>query len=177
MRMTRRLMLAASLLFLSPLAGAAPSREGIPAPEFTVRSLDNRDLRLASLRHHGPVIVEFWATWCDSCGVALTELETWRKQYGARGLEIVAFSVDGTRNTSLVRPYVLRQHIHYPVAMDGDQRIQRSYQANEIPTSFLVDRAGNIVAIRSGWRRGDTRFSARIAEQFAADSATAGSRR
>ena len=175
--MTRRLMLAASVLFMSPLAGAAPSLQGSPAPEFTVRSLDNRDLRLASLRHHGPVIVEFWATWCDSCGAALTELETWRQQYGARGLSIVAFSADGTRNISKVRPYVLRQHIHYPVAMDGDQRIQRSYQANEMPTSFLVDRAGNIVAVRSGWRRGDTGFSTRVAAQFGVDSAATGSAR
>src|SRR5215831_7532492 len=116
MHMNLRRMLVATLLFLSPRALAAPSLTGAPAPEFTVRSLDNRDLRLASLRHHGPVIVEFWATWCDSCGVALTELEGWRKQYGARGLEIVAFSADGTRNISKVRPYVLRLHVHYPVA-------------------------------------------------------------
>jgi len=175
--MTRRLMLVASLLFTSPVAGAAPSLQGGPAPEFTVRSLDNRDLRLASLRHHGPVIVEFWATWCDSCGAALTELEAWRKQYGSRGLSIVAFSADGTRNISKVRPYVLRQLIHYPVVVDADQRVQRSYRANEMPTSFLVDRAGNIVAIRSGWRRGDTGFSASVAAQFGADSAATRSAR
>ena len=174
--MNRRLMLVASLLFLSPRAIAAPSLEGSPAPEFTVRSLDNRDLRLASLRHHGPVIVEFWATWCDSCGAALTELEGWRKQYGPRGLSIVAFSADGTRNVSLVKPYVLRLHIHYPVVMDDDQRFQKRYHANQVPTSFLVDRAGNIAAIRSGWRRGDKGFSSSIAAQFEADSTAARAR-
>lgn len=165
--MTRRLWIAASLLCLSPRAFAAPSIQGAPAPEFTVRSLDNRDLRLASLRHHGPVIVEFWSTRCDSCTAALTELEGWRKQYGPRGLSIVAFSADGTRNVNLVKPYVLRLHIHYPVAMDDGQRIQRLYQANEVPTSVLVDRAGNIAALRHGWRRGDGAFAASLEAQFA----------
>jgi len=165
--MIRRLMLVATLLFPASRAVAAPSIQGAPAPEFTVRSLDNRDLRLASLRHHGPVIVEFWATWCDSCGAALTELEGWRKQYGPKGLSIVAFSVDGSRNISLVRPYVLRLHIHYPVAMDDGQRFQKQYLANQVPTSFLVDRAGNVTAIRSGWQRGDKAFASSIAAQFA----------
>lgn len=174
--MTRRLWIIASLLLLSPRAFAAPSIEGAPAPEFEVRSLDNRDLRLASLRHHGPVIVEFWTTRCDSCAAALTELERWRKQYGPRGLSIVAFSADGTRNVNLVKPYVSRLHIHYPVAMDDGQRFQKRYHANEIPTSFLVDRSGNIASIRSGWRSGDKGFSSRIAAQFEADSTAARAR-
>jgi thiol-disulfide isomerase/thioredoxin len=123
------------------------------------------------------VIVEFWATWCEPCREALTELETWRKQYGPRGLTIVAISVDGPRNISKVRPYVTRLHIHYAVVIDEDQRLQRLYQANQMPTAFLVDRAGNIASIRVGYRRGDTAFVTRVEAQFPADSAAAGTRR
>ena len=158
-------------------AVAAPSLERAPAPEFNARSLDGRDLRLAVLRLHGPVIVEFWATWCEPCREALTELEDWRKQYGPRGLSIVAVSVDGPRNISKVRPYVMRLHVHYPVVIDEDQRLQRLYQANQMPTAFLVDAAGNIAAIRVGYRRGDTSFASRIETQFKADTTAAGSAR
>ena len=167
----------AGLVLGCGLATAAPALERAPAPEFTVRSLDHQDLRLTTLRRHGPVIVEFWATWCEPCREALTELEDWRKQYGPRGLSIVAISVDGPRNISKVRPYVTRLHIHYPVVIDEDQRLQRLYQANQMPTSFLVDSAGNIAAIRVGYRRGDTAFTTRIATQLAADSTAAGSAR
>jgi thiol-disulfide isomerase/thioredoxin len=159
------------------LTAAVPALERAPAPEFTARSLDGRDLRLASLRLQGPVIVEFWATWCEPCREALTEMEEWRKQYGPRGLAIVAVSVDGPRNISKVRPYVTRLHIHYPVVIDEDQRIQRLYQANQMPTAFLVDRAGNIASIRVGYRRGDTAFMTRLEAQFPADSAAAGATR
>ena len=128
-RLPRRRTLLAALLFAGlPFAGtlvaAVPAREGAPAPEFHVRSLDGRDLRLASLRHHGPVIVEFWGLKCDSCSAGLTELEGWRKRYGPNGLSIVAFSMDGSRNISLVRPYVMRLHLGYPVVIDDQQRVQ-----------------------------------------------------
>lgn len=169
-------VLACLVLGSSPAAGA-PAIERAPAPEFTVRSLDNQDLRLASLRRHGPVIVEFWATWCEPCREALTELEEWRKQYGPRGLSIVAVSVDGPRNISKVRPYVMRLHVRYPVAIDEDQRLQRLYQANQMPSAFLVDTAGNIAAVRVGYRRGDTSFATRIETQFTADTTAAGSAR
>jgi thiol-disulfide isomerase/thioredoxin len=162
--------LLACAMACAALTAAVPTLERAPAPEFTSRSLDGLDLRLASLRLQGPVIVEFWATWCEPCREALTELETWRKQYGPRGLTIVAISVDGPRNISKVRPYVMRLHVHYPVVIDEDQRLQRLYQANQMPTAFLVDRAGNIASIRVGYRRGDTAFGGKLASQFPADS-------
>jgi len=161
----------------APLTAAVPTIDRAPAPDFSARAIDGHDLRLASLHQQGPVIVEFWATWCEPCREALTELETWRKQYGPRGLEIVAVSVDGPRNTSKVRPYVMRLHVHYPVVIDADQRIQKLYQANQMPTAFLVDRAGNVASVRVGYRRGDTAFASRLEAQFAADSAAAGSAR
>jgi thiol-disulfide isomerase/thioredoxin len=169
--------LLATALTCIALTAAVPTLERAPAPDFTARSLEGRDLRLASLRLQGPVIVEFWATWCDPCREALTELESWRKQYGPRGLSIVAVSVDGPRNISKVRPYIARLRVGYPVVIDDDQRIQRLYQANQMPTSFLVDRAGNIAAVRVGYRRGDTSFATRIESLFKADSTASDSAR
>jgi hypothetical protein len=61
--------------------------------------------------------------------------------------------------------------------IDEDQSIQRLYQASQMPTSVLVDRAGNIAAIRVGYRRGDTAFATRIESLFPADSTAADSAR
>ena len=162
-----RVLIASLFLCLSPTAFAAPATMVVrgPAPEFHVRSLTGRDLKLTTLRHQGPVIVEFWGLRCDSCGAELTQLDAWRKRYGASGLSIVAFSVDGPSNISLVKPYVQRLHLGYPVAMD-QQGIQQRYRADLMPTSYLVDRDGNIAMIRAGFVRGDTEFVARIEAQL-----------
>ena len=173
----RRILLASPFLALmvaGSLTAAVPSLIGAPAPEFHVRALNGRDLRLSSLRQHGPVIVEFWATRCDSCAAALTELDGWRRRYGPKGLSVVAFSVDGTRNVSLVRPYVQRLHLRAPVAMDDGQRVQNLYLASRMPTSFLVDPKGNITAIREGYERSDTSFMARLESTLGAGSTATG---
>ena len=165
----RSRVLIATLFLCLPFAGfAAPATMVVrgPAPEFHVRSLAGRDVRLTTLRHQGPVIVEFWGIRCDSCGAELTQLEAWRKRYGPSGLSIVAFSVDGPNNVNLVKPYVQRLHIAYPVVMDLRPGMQERYHASLMPTSYLVDRAGNIDMIRAGFVRGDTEFVARLEAQL-----------
>lgn len=163
-----RVLIASLLLCL--LAGALAAQPTTvvrgAAPEFHVRSIFGRDIRLTTLRQHGPVIVEFWGIRCDSCGAELTQLEAWRKRYGASGLSIVAFSVDGPNNVNLVKPFVQRLHIGYPVVMDLKPGMQQLYQANLMPTSYLVDRAGNIAMIREGFVRGDPEFVARLEAQL-----------
>ena len=154
------------LLFACALAAPPPTLVGAPAPEFHVRSLAGRDVRLTTLRHQGPVIVEFWGIKCDSCGAELTQLEAWRKRYGPSGLSIVAFSVDGPNNVNLVKPYVQRLHIAYPVVMDLRPGMQERYHASLMPASYLVDRDGNIAMVRAGFVRGDTEFVARLEAQL-----------
>ena len=175
MRRSGRALLALALS--SALAHAAPVLEKAPAPDFRAPDLDGHEWSLSAARAHGPVVIDFWATWCEPCREALTELEAWRKQFGPHGLSIVAVSVDGPRNIAKVRPYVARLHVGYPVVIDDDQRIQRLYQTTQMPTAFLVDRDGNIVTTRIGYRRGETTFAAHIASLLPADSTAADSAR
>jgi thiol-disulfide isomerase/thioredoxin len=166
-----RLVLGAALC--CAIAHAAPTLEKAPAPEFRAHDLDGHEVSLAALRAQGPVVVDFWATWCEPCREALLELEGWRKLYGPRGLAIVAVSVDGPRNIAKVRPYVSRLKLGFPAVIDDDQQIQKLYQVTQMPTAFLVDRDGKVVATRVGYRRGETTFVARIEALLPADS-TAG---
>jgi thiol-disulfide isomerase/thioredoxin len=146
----------------TPVAHAAGSIEKAPAPAFHARDLDGHDVSLVELRARGPVLVDFWATWCTPCRAALTELEDWRKRYGPRGLSIVAVSVDGPRNLAKVRPYVARLRVGFPVVVDDDGAIQGLYQVTELPTAVLVDTAGRVVATRVGFRRGETGLATKL---------------
>jgi peroxiredoxin len=155
-------VLAGVLALAVVTARAAGPLEQPPAPAFNARDLEGRSVSLAALRARGPVLIDFWATWCTPCRAALVELEDWRRRYGPRGLAIVAVSVDGPRNLAKVRPYVSRLRVGYPVVIDDDGRLQELYQVTELPTAVLVDTAGRIVGTRVGYRRGETALAARV---------------
>jgi len=166
-------LVALALGFAPPGARAGALLEQAQAPAFRVRDLDGRELSLATLRARGPVLIDFWATWCEPCRAALAELEDWRRRWGPRGLTVVAVSVDGPRNVAKVRPFMARLKVGYPVVIDDDGRLQELYQVTQLPTSVLVDTAGRVVAVRVGYRRGDRALAERVESMLPADS-TAG---
>src|SRR5262249_46910560 len=137
---------------------------------FRARDLDGHEVSLGALRARGPVLIDFWATWCEPCRAALTELEAWRQRYGPRGLSVVAVSVDGPRNIAKVRPFVARLGIACPVVIDDDGRIQALYQVRQLPRAVLVDTSGRVVTTRVGFRRGETTLLQRIESLVPADS-------
>jgi peroxiredoxin len=124
------------------------------ASPFTARTLEGKRLDLATLERRGPVLLDFWATWCEPCMASLPELELIQHRYLARGLTVVGISVDGPRNFSKVRPFVSRVGLTFPIVLDEDGSLQERYQVRAMPTSFLIDGAGRIVHVQTGYRPG-----------------------
>jgi thiol-disulfide isomerase/thioredoxin len=108
------------------------------------------------LRARGPVVLDFWATWCKPCVAAIPELEQTARDLGPRGLTIVGVSVDGPRNYAKVRPFVAKLGITYPVTLDDDGTLQEKYQVRSIPTTVLIDPGGAIVKVVQGYRPGES---------------------
>ena len=168
--------LTAAALSLA-VAPATPARaiEIAKAPSFRVKDLAGRTLDLDELRRHGPVLLDFWATWCKPCRAAMPDLENLNARYGPLGLTVIGVSIDGPRNQNKVRPFVKSLGITYPVTIDQDGRIQQLYQVGALPTAVLIDTAGIDVTSRVGYRPGEgASLTAKIAALLpaaAADSA------
>jgi peroxiredoxin len=147
---------ALALALLTVVAAAddrAPSRS--PAPRFKTKDLAGHPLDLDRLLHRGPVVLDFWATWCAPCIEALPELEGLHRRYGELGLTVIGVSVDGPRNFSRIRPFVASKGLHYPIVLDADGRLQQLYHVLAIPTAVLIDTTGSIVAVRVAYRPGE----------------------
>ncbi len=158
---TRRARFALAALAVLVFA-ATPARSATAplltppaAPRFKVQDVQGHTLELAELLRHGPVLLDFWATWCTPCVQALPELEALHRRYGPLGLTVVGVSVDGPRNFAKVRPFVASRGLTFAIVLDRDGRLQQSYQVLAAPTAVLIDTSGAIVQVRTGYRPGE----------------------
>lgn len=126
--------------------GGVP-QEGSPAPDFTLTTLDGQQLQLRDLRGR-VVLLNFWATWCGPCREEMPLFEQAQQQYGAENLVIVAVNVQESQ--SVVRPFVERLALTYPIAMDTRGAIARRYRVRSYPTTYFVGRDGRIEGRRVG---------------------------
>ena len=114
-----------------------------PAPQFVRTDLNGKQIDLKS--HRGKVVLlNFWATWCAPCQVELPRFEAWQKQFGPKGLQVLAVSMDD--GDAPVKRTARRLHLTYPVLM-GDAKLGDAYGGVlGLPITFLIDRKGVVVA-------------------------------
>ena len=120
---------------------------GQPAPDFTLRDLDGREVRLADYRGR-PVIVNFWASWCVPCREEFPLLKAARARYTDQGLEILGVVFDDDPDAA--RRYMARAGATWPGLVDTDDRVADAYKVNVPPLSFFVDPEGIVRSISYG---------------------------
>ncbi len=134
---------ALALILVSQSNVPAPLGRGVPAPGFSLPTLDGkRIISLSSLRGH-VVLVNFWATWCKPCEEEMPSMERLYRRLHKQGFEIVAVSVD--EDPSVVESFRERLSISFPIVLDADQEVSRLYQTTGFPESLLIDEGGTVV--------------------------------
>ena len=135
-------------LLILLLAGCAHPKGNLAVA--VARGLDGRPAALA--RPGKVVLVDFWATWCEPCKVALP---LYRKLYldlRDRGFEVVAVSVDG--GDEAVRSFLAREPLPFTVLRDPGGALAESLAIVQMPTSFLLGRDGATRARLDGFAPG-----------------------
>ena len=136
------------MMVLGLLVAAVGSAAVKPAPNFALKTADGKTIELKQLAGK-VVVVNFWATWCGPCRAEIPGMLEVYSRYKAKGLEIVGVSLD-QQGFSVVTPFVQRMRIDYPVVI-GDRNVVAAYgNFQAIPTTFVVDKKGNIVAEHTG---------------------------
>jgi peroxiredoxin len=128
-----------------------PSRQKA-ADDFTLKLADGRSFRLAD--HKGKVIlINFWATWCPPCLEEMPAMERLWQQHRGDGFVLLAVSVDS--QPGVVPPFLRDHRLSFAAGLDPSMTVANSYGVRALPSSFLVDRHGNLAALALGPRAWD----------------------
>lgn len=112
------------------------------APEFTLKLTDGKDIKLSDNKGK-VVIIDFWATWCPPCRRGIPDLVDIQKKY-SKDIVVIGISLD-TETIDDVVPFMKKFGINYPVAYGTAEVVKAFGNIEAIPTSFIVDKTGQIV--------------------------------
>ena len=126
-------------------------------PSATVTGLDGKKVDAKTFSNGGkPIIINFWATWCAPCKRELNAIaevyDEWQK---TTGVKVIAISIDDTRSSARVAPYVSGQGWEYEVYLDPNGDLKRAMNVQNVPHTMLLDGNGKIVYQHNVYNPGD----------------------
>ena len=98
-----------------------------------------------------PIVVDFWATWCEACMEEMPSMVALREKYAAQGFEILAINVDENPSQS-VPPIVNSLKIKFPIFTDKTNALSEMFDVHAIPLSVMINKDRKILMIESGGR-------------------------
>lgn len=95
------------------------------------------------------MIIDFWATWCPPCRAEIPGFVELQKKYKEKGLVVIGISLD-QQGPEVVQSFMKEYKINYPVVMATEKVSEDFGGIESIPTTFIIDRKGNIVSKHVG---------------------------
>ena len=134
-------LLAASHLMRDQLF---PVTIGSNAPQFRAKVLQANQYKTLADYKGQVVLLNIWATWCPPCRAELPSLERLHREYGPKGLRLVAVSIDDYVSEDSIRRFARNFGITFEILHDSAGGIERAYQTTGYPESFVIGPEGSI---------------------------------
>jgi len=152
--MMKSTLLALALLIGSSLSLSAQDKT---VPSVNLKDLSGKTINTADLDNDGqPYIINFWATWCSPCKRELNTIaEVYDDWVDETGVKIYAVSIDDSRTSRNVKPYVDGAAWDFEILLDENSDLKRAMGVAAPPYTFLVDGKGNITYQHIGYSPGD----------------------
>ncbi len=138
------------LIILLILAGTLLAE---PMPEFRLPNDSGKNVSLADLLGRGPVIVDFWADYCQPCKQAMPALDALAQSYDS--LTVVLVSMDAPKTQAKAKNYLKGKNFKFVTLYDPDKTLAKKLNVTEPPHTFILDKTGEIVMEHKGFVAGD----------------------
>ena len=121
----------------------------------SLKKINGRTVKIGEYLENGPVLINFWATWCAPCKKEMVFLEKFENEYKKEGFSVLSISIDSQKSLAQVRSYIRINNYSFDVFLDPNMQVFKKMNGNLMPTNILLDKKGNIIWRHYGYLPGD----------------------
>jgi cytochrome c biogenesis protein CcmG/thiol:disulfide interchange protein DsbE len=144
-----------TILLISLSTAGDDSNSQKKAPDFTLQDIEGSDYNLYENLEKGPVVINFWATWCVPCIEEMKKMKHLHQKYSGKDVQFLAISVDDPKTVGRVQSFVKSHRYPFTILLDTNNDVMKLLQGTVPPYTVLLDKNGNIVYSHVGYRMGD----------------------
>ncbi|MBU8878332.1 TlpA family protein disulfide reductase [Bacillus sp. FJAT-29790] len=112
---------------------------GLKAPDFELKNLAGETVKLSDFKGK-KVMLNFWATWCPPCKAEMPDMQKFYTESGDK-IAILAVNIDPKNDVS---GFADKMGVNFPILLDENDQVSKTYQILTIPTTFFIDEKGII---------------------------------
>ena len=167
----KKMMFTILFLFLIAHIGAKVEIEN-KLPKMSLKLLNGKLINISSFLENGPILINFWATWCAPCLKEMKFLDKFNKKYIDSGFQVVSINTDTPRSLSKVKSFVKSREYSFNILLDPKSEYIRKAGGKVLPYLLLVNTDGTIFKRHMGYNPGDEiTLEKEILEMIALNSA------
>jgi len=118
-------------------------------PDFTIKTIDGKELKLSQFRNDRPILLYFWATWCPFCRQDFTVVREIYPKYADK-VAFLAIDLDISENSEIIKQYKDKMKLEGIDFAEGDANILSNYQITHTTTKYAIAKNGAILYKGSG---------------------------
>jgi len=124
-------------------------------PNLDLKLLNGKKTSVYRLLESGPLLIDFWATWCKPCKIVMQHLNQYHNEYLEKGFKVVMINQDTPRSLGKVKSYINSKNYDFFVGIDPNQQIAKKLNGQIMPNLILVRQDGTIQWRHQGYMPGE----------------------
>ncbi len=124
-------------------------------PNLRLKMLNGKYAKLHDYLKDGPMIIDFWATWCEPCKKQMRYLDLFHNHFKELGFKVLTVNTDTPKSMSKVKPYIRTKGFAFHVAVDPNSQVYKKLKIQQMPTTIIIDQDGSVVYRHKGYVPGD----------------------
>ncbi len=128
-------------------AASGGNSNALPAPDFTLQTLDGESVSLSDYRGK-LVMINFWASWCPPCNSEMPDLQSYYEKH--KDEDFIILGVNYEDSPDKVQAFVEKYGVTFPILLDSEGQVANLFGIQGLPTSFFVDKEGNVLGYQPG---------------------------